>query len=347
MFNGFPCPNPTCSHVFPAGAMTGGLLVCPRCGSQFQFQSAAPVAPPPVPNYPMGRAVGPPPQAAAAGIPNWMTPVPAAPVMAAPPAPPAAPVVPPSDNTGFRLDSQPDLAVRVPRRRSGGGLFVLALLLLGVVGGGIYFAYEKGIRFNVVMPATGDTNASTGGAEARRSTEALLGTRAVYSLRDDAGIWRKDAAQKKYYEVVVKDLAAVDLSLQAADPAKPDDAAGRASILVFVLPRADSLNTAVAAAREVTKQMYKADYPGTRIETIKSEQGDPQEGERDVGEVPGFISLLDVHNSDTRERFVARAVVHRPDTLVVFHCECAFDRRIAWEDYFRRMLASFRIKVRK
>src|SRR5262249_34349449 len=152
------------------------------------------------------------------------------------------------------------------------------------------------------------------------------------------GIWRRDPGMKKYYDVVLKDHASVDLSLQAMDPAKPDDSAGRGTILVFVLPRAESLGTAVAAAREVTKQMYKEDFPGTRIEVIKNEQGVPQEQDADVGEVPGHIALLAVHNSEKRERFVARAVVHRPDMLVVIHCECALDRRTAWEGYFQQML---------
>jgi hypothetical protein len=252
-----------------------------------------------------------------------------------------APAAPPSNNA-FRLDSQPDLTVRAPRRRGGGGLFFLVLLMLTLAGGGVYLAYEKGFRVNVLMP--GNTETGTGGAE-RRSTEPLLGTRAVYGLKDDIGIWRKDAAAKNYYEAYMKDLAHVDLALQANDPANPNDREP-ATLLVFVLPRADNLDTAVAAAREVTKLKYK-DYPGTRIEVLKNDQGEPLEQKANVGEAPGHIALLSVHNNDTRQRFVARAVVHRVDMLVMIHCECALDKRSAWEGYFERMLSSFRLNVRK
>jgi hypothetical protein len=76
MPSGFPCPNPTCSHVFPPEAVKGAIaLACPRCGSTFQFRSGAAASPapparPPKPVTP--RAVTPP----------------------APPVPLAAPVAP-------------------------------------------------------------------------------------------------------------------------------------------------------------------------------------------------------------------------------------------------------------
>jgi hypothetical protein len=42
MPNGLPCPNPACTHVFPAGTLKGvGALTCPRCGKRFQFRPAA------------------------------------------------------------------------------------------------------------------------------------------------------------------------------------------------------------------------------------------------------------------------------------------------------------------
>lgn len=40
MSNGFPCPNPSCPHVFSAAAVTGAtVLTCPRCATVFQFQT--------------------------------------------------------------------------------------------------------------------------------------------------------------------------------------------------------------------------------------------------------------------------------------------------------------------
>ena len=45
MTNDFPCPNPTCTHVFPRAIITGAAsLHCPRCGMVFQFRANAPAA---------------------------------------------------------------------------------------------------------------------------------------------------------------------------------------------------------------------------------------------------------------------------------------------------------------
>ncbi len=42
-----PCPNPACSHVFDLGALAGAAsVVCPRCGTRFQFRAKASAAPP-------------------------------------------------------------------------------------------------------------------------------------------------------------------------------------------------------------------------------------------------------------------------------------------------------------
>src|SRR5262249_26713329 len=46
MPNGFPCPNPSCSHVFTATTIAGtGSLTCPRCGTVFQFRPGAQAPP--------------------------------------------------------------------------------------------------------------------------------------------------------------------------------------------------------------------------------------------------------------------------------------------------------------
>src|SRR5262249_18435791 len=42
MSDGFPCPNPTCTHIFPAAAVAGAaVLTCPRCATVFQFHAGA------------------------------------------------------------------------------------------------------------------------------------------------------------------------------------------------------------------------------------------------------------------------------------------------------------------
>src|SRR2546425_801927 len=43
--NGIPCPNPTCTHIFPAAAVVGAAsLTCPRCGGVFRFRPSPPDA---------------------------------------------------------------------------------------------------------------------------------------------------------------------------------------------------------------------------------------------------------------------------------------------------------------
>jgi hypothetical protein len=48
MTDGYPCPNPTCAHVFAADEIRGAAaLVCPQCGGRFQLQAGADDPPPP------------------------------------------------------------------------------------------------------------------------------------------------------------------------------------------------------------------------------------------------------------------------------------------------------------
>lgn len=79
---GFPCPNPTCTHVFAPEAIRGATsLKCPRCGTVFNFRSEVPASPPAPPKaVPVARPV----------------PLPAAPPAARPAIPPQAKAVPPA-----------------------------------------------------------------------------------------------------------------------------------------------------------------------------------------------------------------------------------------------------------
>ena len=50
MTSEFPCPNPSCTHVFPAGSVAGASsLECPRCGTRFHFSASAAVSDAPSP----------------------------------------------------------------------------------------------------------------------------------------------------------------------------------------------------------------------------------------------------------------------------------------------------------
>jgi hypothetical protein len=47
MIHGHPCLNPTCAHVFSEDEVRGATaLVCPQCGSRFQFQAGVDEPPP-------------------------------------------------------------------------------------------------------------------------------------------------------------------------------------------------------------------------------------------------------------------------------------------------------------
>ena len=125
---GFPCPNPTCTHVFPTEAIKGTpSLKCPRCGTTFNFWSQGPATPArtaPAAAPPRAKAVPPPPPRPAPRPPAARPSVPQ--LAAAVPVPPAVPVaplatpvqpptaVPPARDAALVFSSQPDLTVAPP-----------------------------------------------------------------------------------------------------------------------------------------------------------------------------------------------------------------------------------------
>ncbi len=139
MSAGFPCPNPSCLHVFAPDAVSGAAtIVCPRCGNSYRFRSSSPksdaaqrVAPPPPP-----KVVPPPPPK--------VVPPPVPPSVAVTPA-----VLPPSIEEGeLAFPTQPALVVSPRRRRqpkSWGWLRALLVLLVvagSAVGVLYYFRHE-------------------------------------------------------------------------------------------------------------------------------------------------------------------------------------------------------------
>ena len=91
----FPCPNPVCTQVFNADAVQGASsLVCPRCGTKFEFRSQTPAKAPAV--QPKAAAPKPPAAptkpAAPPAKPAAKPPLPTARVAAPPPVPMAKPV---------------------------------------------------------------------------------------------------------------------------------------------------------------------------------------------------------------------------------------------------------------
>src|SRR5438105_208224 len=141
MSNGFPCPNPACAQVFAADAVKGASrLVCPRCGTTFQFRPA-PSARPKAP----AKAPKPPP------VP------PPLPAKAPPPLPPAnIPVAQPVETapSALSFNSEPDVLVAPrhrkarSRRRYGTWIVFLVLMLFCVgafaAGGyGLYYFFGQ------------------------------------------------------------------------------------------------------------------------------------------------------------------------------------------------------------
>src|SRR5262249_48687494 len=135
------CPNPTCVHMFSPEVVRGAAsLVCPRCGTTFQFNGqAATAAPPPasdVPDWltdlaspaslqpkprstvPIAPAAHPPAPAVAPPVTQpVLASVPSAPVI--PVAMPVAPVTKEEAETNLAFEAAPHELVAAPRRTRG------------------------------------------------------------------------------------------------------------------------------------------------------------------------------------------------------------------------------------
>src|SRR5207245_891367 len=84
-----PCPNPACTHQFPASDLKGATaLMCPRCGTVFQFRQAAAAVKPALPAIAKPAAAVPVPAKPARPV------GPGAPPVAVPVTPVARPVAP-------------------------------------------------------------------------------------------------------------------------------------------------------------------------------------------------------------------------------------------------------------
>lgn len=134
MTSGYPCPNPTCTHVFPYAAVTGkASLSCPRCGHVFQFH--APARPAKAAQLAPAR------------------PAPVAPAAAPEQVPTAIPIhesVPVASELAPAHDGLVAVPSRLARRpkRSWGKTIVTALFVLlaiGGAGGSVWWLVKKGV----------------------------------------------------------------------------------------------------------------------------------------------------------------------------------------------------------
>jgi hypothetical protein len=128
----FPCPNPACTHTFSPQAVQGSSsLVCPKCGTVFQFSSTtgAPARPSVAAKKPAPPKTNPPPSKAAAPSPQ--------PVAKPAPPPPAAPVSSVQTSANFDFNSTPEMVIprsrrafRRPARHIAGWIFAIVAGIL-------------------------------------------------------------------------------------------------------------------------------------------------------------------------------------------------------------------------
>jgi hypothetical protein len=230
------------------------------------------------------------------------------------------------------------------------GVGLVLLVLAGAAGGGAYYAYTKGFRFQFLAHASkaqDEVSAKTQRSEAGSfvKLETLKGERTVYSFKAREGTWKRDEVLKSFHEQTGKGLYRPDLALQLMDPALPGESA-RASFLVLVLQRADNRTQAARVARDLIESpQNKNDYPDLQVEDARDANDKPINGRAAVGDTAdGHIMKLFVRETEERKRFVVLGVVNRPENLIVLVGECPWDRRADWEPKFDKMLESFRVK---
>lgn len=168
-----------------------------------------------------------------------------------------------------------------------------------------------------------------------RQPGSFQGTKAAYTLRDNQGVWKKNADYMELFKA--------DLALEAIDPTIADARTNTAVILVRVHPKQANLTAAAALARSELVKEHKKDYPATKMEVIAGMAGHL---DRDglVGDQQGHVTKLHVINGANRQRFVVLATAPLAEGTVVFHGECPWERRSLWERDFDQLIATFRLK---
>jgi hypothetical protein len=149
----FPCPNPNCNHTFSSKALQGvSSLVCPKCGTVFQFAPgpAVPARPSNVAKKPSGKTrITPPPLPKTAPPPL--------------PTPPAAPGRVAQEPANFDFHATSELVAPLTRRPASkrryagwvAGIVVSAICLCSLVWGGLWLRYFLNVSSSDEEPALG------------------------------------------------------------------------------------------------------------------------------------------------------------------------------------------------
>lgn len=161
----------------------------------------------------------------------------------------------------------------------------------------------------------------------------FTGTRAPYQFQNVPGLWQK------WPEPSSEDDGA-DLMLIGNDPEAAGDIKRKATVLVLLLDRKETLNEAAAAARAHVEAQHKKTFDPVMVEVLSEE-------EKAVGGQLGHVAKLHVRDGETRERFVLMATLLPPasEHLLVIQCECDWRRRPRWEALFQQLLGQFSLKA--
>lgn len=133
-----------------------------------------------------------------------------------------------------------------------------------------------------------------------------------------------------------------DLILVGRDPDDPKAALKAANLTAILQPEETNLDAALKQARELVLRRQKEEgFQDTRLEAVPdSDRSGLPEGEVELGKTPARVARLRLRNGDDRERFLAIAVVARPNKTLVLLCECAWAHRASWEERFGPVLHS-------
>jgi hypothetical protein len=175
-----------------------------------------------------------------------------------------------------------------------------------------------------------------GWAEKPPKQLVLAGTKVPYTLRYLEGIWEKQDDPSAY------DPDA-DSALLGHDQAEPKDTDKNGTAVVLVLPKQDTLEAAVKAARDHVLGQEKKLYPDCTIEDADPKATAADRPPDRVGNKDGRVVKLHVKTPDALEHFVYLAVVHQPEQVLAIQCECDWRRRVYWEVNFKQLVREFKL----
>ncbi len=181
-------------------------------------------------------------------------------------------------------------------------------------------------------------NGREGWHEQPRPTDVVSGSKGSFRLSCARDLWKKQNAEEYG--------STADVVLEGTDPSGKPHAGKAALFYVFVLPKADSLKDAVAAARAYLDQRLREEekHPKVKYETVKEKGGIEADRDADVGAFPGHLVKLHVGGEDDVgfDRYMVLGVVSRPEGVLMFLGDCDWERRDFWEQEFTPLLSSLR-----